>query len=171
MNGRSDFRAVVNALAGLGYRVGALVVDAKHFAPQSRPRLFILGISARLRLPSVIRSSRPSVPWHPDTLLRAWTGPSAATRRKWLWFDGGSAPAATKRLSDIVSDDQNHGIWHTAAETRRLLSLMSPINRRKLRDAKRAGVRMVATLFLRTPGERGQPAASRNQFQRRGRLS
>ena len=64
-----DFRIVLDRLAGAGYRVDALRVDARHFVPQSRPRLFIVGVrddvdlgpyqSAReLEAPDVLRPER-----------------------------------------------------------------------------------------------------------------
>ena len=40
----TDFRSLVESLNELGYLVDALVLDAAHFTPQSRPRLFIVGI-------------------------------------------------------------------------------------------------------------------------------
>ena len=46
-NGK-DFAAICATFARAGYRFGALVMDAKHFLPQSRPRLFIIGIRADL---------------------------------------------------------------------------------------------------------------------------
>jgi DNA (cytosine-5)-methyltransferase 1 len=39
-----DFALIVGALAKEGYQVGALVMDAVRFLPQSRPRLFIVGV-------------------------------------------------------------------------------------------------------------------------------
>ncbi len=42
------FRAALQQLADLGYFVDAFVVDAKHFTPQSRPRVFIVGFEDRL---------------------------------------------------------------------------------------------------------------------------
>ncbi len=42
-HGGRDFEAILEALAGEGYRFGAMIIDAMHFVPQSRPRLFILG--------------------------------------------------------------------------------------------------------------------------------
>jgi len=41
-NGGKDFAAILGALKAGGYRYGALVIDARMFVPQSRPRLFIL---------------------------------------------------------------------------------------------------------------------------------
>ncbi len=42
-HGGKDFAAICSALSRGGYRVGALVMNAVHFVPQSRPRLFIIG--------------------------------------------------------------------------------------------------------------------------------
>jgi DNA (cytosine-5)-methyltransferase 1 len=41
-----DFGLIVGAMAKEGYRVGALVMDAVRFLPQSRARLFIVGVHA-----------------------------------------------------------------------------------------------------------------------------
>ncbi|TWT89948.1 Modification methylase HhaI [Pseudobythopirellula maris] len=38
-----DFFAALAALGDLGYTVDALTIDAAHFTPQSRPRLFVIG--------------------------------------------------------------------------------------------------------------------------------
>ena len=37
-----DFAALASALTELGYRFGAAVIDAVHFVPQSRPRVFFI---------------------------------------------------------------------------------------------------------------------------------
>ena len=44
------FRMALSALSRLGYCIDAFVVDAKHFVPQSRPRLFIVGFLEYLLL-------------------------------------------------------------------------------------------------------------------------
>ena len=41
-NAGRDFQSVLKAMNDLGYRVDAFVVDAAHFVPQSRPRLFVV---------------------------------------------------------------------------------------------------------------------------------
>lgn len=43
-HGGRDFADICAMLARIGYRFGALVVDAVHFLPQSRPRLFIVAV-------------------------------------------------------------------------------------------------------------------------------
>lgn len=42
-HGGADFRSAMLALNGLGYSVDAVMLDARWFVPQSRPRLFIVG--------------------------------------------------------------------------------------------------------------------------------
>ena len=46
--GGMDLRAAVNDLNSLGYVCDLLVVDARWFTPQSRPRLFMVGTRGRL---------------------------------------------------------------------------------------------------------------------------
>ncbi len=42
----ADFKSALVALNRLGYSVDAFIVDAIHFVPQSRPRLFVVGVYA-----------------------------------------------------------------------------------------------------------------------------
>ena len=41
-----DFVALCDAFTEGGYRIGAMVIDASLFVPQSRPRVFIIGVDA-----------------------------------------------------------------------------------------------------------------------------
>jgi DNA (cytosine-5)-methyltransferase 1 len=50
----------------------------------------------------------------------------------------------------LIEDEPKGVAWHTAEETRYLLSLMSPINRKKVEQAKKIGVRMVGGIYKRT---------------------
>ena len=49
-----DFRAACASLAELGYWLDVIVVDAKYFTPQSRPRVFIVGFQEHA-LPSAAK--------------------------------------------------------------------------------------------------------------------
>jgi DNA (cytosine-5)-methyltransferase 1 len=62
-NGGRDFRAIIQALSSEGYRVGALVINAVHFLPQSRPRLFILGVDSNLKVTPALQSDSPNPVW------------------------------------------------------------------------------------------------------------
>lgn len=62
----ADFRALVEALNSLGYAADAIVLDAAHFTPQSRPRLFVVGVQdsapgeANIDLANIASTVRPS---------------------------------------------------------------------------------------------------------------
>jgi len=55
--GGKDFELAVRALADIGYWIDAFVMDAKYFVPQSRPRVFVIGVHERLEPPNVARRS------------------------------------------------------------------------------------------------------------------
>ena len=46
--GGKDFEAAAAALAELGYWLDAFVLDARWFVPQSRPRVFVIGMTREL---------------------------------------------------------------------------------------------------------------------------
>jgi DNA (cytosine-5)-methyltransferase 1 len=155
-NSGSDFRSVLNTLCDLGYRSGAIVVDARHFVPQSRPRLFIICVAENVRLPGEIVSEGPSEVWHSDPLIKAHGKLSDRTAKSWIWFDLGKAPSLSISLNDIVVERPVGVEWHKPAETKRLIAMMSKIHKRKLSEAKKTGKRMVATLSLRMRPEGGK---------------
>ncbi|MDE3179349.1 MAG: DNA cytosine methyltransferase, partial [Acidobacteriota bacterium] len=66
-----DFEAIASALVNGGYRLGALVIDAIRFVPQSRPRLFIVGVLRRWPIPAALVSSGQDPNWSPGNLLGA----------------------------------------------------------------------------------------------------
>src|SRR5271166_1206298 len=164
-HGGKDFAAIGAALAGSGYRFGALVMDAVHFVPQSRPRLFIVGVRRDLPIPERLMMAQPNGFWHPAQLCAVYVKLSKKAKDAWVWWKRPFPPARKQIFSDLVEDDPQGVPWHTAAETRRLLEMMSPINRKKVEEAKRAGLRMVGGIYKRTRkdenGERVQRAEIR----------
>lgn len=85
-HGGGDFAAIGNALSDAGYRFGAVVIDAVDFLPQSRPRLFIIGVLGDLQIPQNLRSSSPDPKWHPEMLLKAFRKLSGSAAAKWVWW-------------------------------------------------------------------------------------
>jgi DNA (cytosine-5)-methyltransferase 1 len=145
-----DFASIGAALAGGGYRFGALVIDAVRFVPQSRPRLFIIGVKDDAPVPTSITSPEPSPIWHPVHLLSAYERLSQKSRAAWLWWKLPLPPRRQRVFLDLIEDKPNDVVWHAAAETRRLLEMMSPINRRKVEQAKRLGHKIVGGIYKRT---------------------
>jgi DNA (cytosine-5)-methyltransferase 1 len=145
-----DFAAICSALADADYRFGAMVVDASLFVPQSRPRLFIVGIRKGFNIPAGLTQRDASSLWHPRTLRAAYEIVPPASRANWLWWSPPPPSPRTKVLADIIEQDPSDVEWRTPLETRRILAMMSDVNRAKVEATKKAGRRLVGTLYRRT---------------------
>jgi DNA (cytosine-5)-methyltransferase 1 len=149
INGGEEFKAVIAALGRLGMRAGAVVVDARHFVPQSRQRVFIVAVAKTAKVADELVREEPHPIWHPDPLVKAVEKLSPQCREQWMWFNLGAAPELRKTLKKIVTDRPAGVDWHEPAETRRLIGMMSDVHRQKLAEAKKTGKRIVGTLSLR----------------------
>ncbi len=160
-----DFAEIGAALADGGYCFGALVMDAARFVPQSRPRLFIVAVREGRAVPDTIVRSDPGVDWHPANLVCAYEKLPPRLKRVWLWWNLPAPPVRKTIFADIVEDEPQGVAWHSAAETQRLLSMMSAINREKVEQARRMGRRVVGGVYRRTRvdehGKRAQRAEIR----------
>ena len=88
-HGGKDFAVIGEAIAGEGYRFGALVIDAVRFVPQSRPRLFIVAVSEKRSIPAPLVSLAPDRQWHTSALIRAYGGLSEGDYTERLTFSSG----------------------------------------------------------------------------------
>jgi len=147
-HGGKDFEAIVNAYAQLGYRVGAMVIDAQFFVPQSRPRLFFVGV--RDGNHEALAQAFASDLWHPTALRRAHDRLPGSLQNSWLWWDLPAPSKRNQRLIDLIEFSPTDVEWHSPAETARLLSMMSNLHRAKIASARAAGMRIVGGLYRRT---------------------
>ncbi len=149
-HGGKDFTAISETFRVSGYRFGALVVDAALFLPQSRPRLFMIGVRTGLALPQHVHDNGPTGPWHTKALKVALMRLRAPERENWLWWRMPLPLAHDHAFSDLVEDNPKSVKWHTQSETQKLLGMMSSINLAKVNAAKALGRRMVGTIYKRT---------------------
>lgn len=149
-NKGGDFSAIGKALASAGYVFGAMVVDAIHFVPQSRPRVFIVAVDAQLPIPRELKADGPSADWHPKALVAAAAGLGPRERGKWLWWRLPEPPRRNAIFADLVEDDPQGVTWHNVEETRKLLSMMTPLNLAKVEAARRQRKRIVGAIYKRT---------------------
>jgi DNA (cytosine-5)-methyltransferase 1 len=148
-HGGRDFAAILAGLAGAGYRFGPLVLDAALFLPQSRPRLFIVAADAAFEPPAGLIASCPE-PWrHSHALQSARSALPPAVAESWVWWNLPSPDAPVPSLGAILEDDPASG-WHSAAQTRHLLSLMSEAHASKVRQARESGRTAIGTVYRRT---------------------
>lgn len=138
-HGGEDFQALCAALAGQGYRFGALEIDAARFTPQSRPRVFIL--ASREVRPELTGDS----PFHTPAVRTAFEALPDGLKARWVWWRLPEPPRRNTDLAALLEDDA--GVtWRSEADTRHLLSLMSPAHRERLQQAGRT----VGAVFRRT---------------------
>jgi DNA (cytosine-5)-methyltransferase 1 len=145
-----DFAAIGTALAGAGYRFGALVVDAERFLPQSRPRLFVVAADRTLSLPASVWRSDPDPAWSPRSLQRATTPLDRESRSAWIWWRLPQPSPRRTELADLLESEPKGVRWHSPAQTQRLLDLMTTVNRAKVERVQQSGRRSVGTIYRRT---------------------
>ncbi len=148
--GGADFTTLMRTLSEGGYRPGALVIDAERFLPQSRPRLFVIGVHDRIPLDPALCSDKPTGPFHTPAVIRAVHALPPDLADRTLWWSLPEPPPRTATLTDLVEPDSPDTPWHTADQTARLLSQMSPLNLQKLAAARRTGTLTHGTAYRRT---------------------
>ena len=145
-----DFGAIAYALAQSDYAFGAMVINAVNFVPQSRPRVFFLAIRKDIAIPRSLVAKWPQNDWHPPALIEVQARMTAEAKRNWVWWNLPKPAPRTVTFAELIEDSPTGVDWHTPSHTRYLLDLMSPVNRKKVADATKAGRRMVGGLYRRT---------------------
>jgi DNA (cytosine-5)-methyltransferase 1 len=146
--GGADFAAIAAALQGLGYRFGALTIDAALFLPQSRPRVFFVAVRNDLAVPARLVSSGPPAWYASSALKRVVAALPPALAADWIWWRLPEPPRANARLVDCLEPDPQR--WHERTQTGAFLAALSPASRREVGLAQETGARCVGALFRRT---------------------
>jgi DNA (cytosine-5)-methyltransferase 1 len=145
-----DFEAICNSLSGARYRYGAVVIDAKHFLPQSRPRLFFIAVAEDVPIPAGLIRREPDALWHSRALCAAQARLLGVAKTQWRWWSLGKPPARNIGFSDLIEEKPTHCRWHSKAETERLLAMMTPLHLAKIEQARASGQRHVGGVYKRT---------------------
>ncbi len=148
-----DFATLIEAIARGGYRAGAMIIDAKDFLPQSRPRLFIVAARDDLEIPPELIGAAPDPRWTSRALRAACRRLGRDAVRRWLWWTMPAPRAESPRLAALIDPGDAVG-WHSGTETARLLGLMNELNFAKVaaaqRDSIETGILIVGTIYRRT---------------------
>lgn len=155
-NGGADFALIARSLALGGYRFGAIVLDAAYFLPQSRPRVFLIAFRADVAIPEGLIADGPSVIWHPPAMEQAINRLAEIDQQSWFWLTPVEPVTNRPALASLIEDNPSDVAWHSAAETDKLIAMMSPVNRRKLDAMLAERTRQVGTIYKRTRVEGGQ---------------
>jgi DNA (cytosine-5)-methyltransferase 1 len=148
-DGGRHFRRAHNALRNLGYRVGAVVVDALEFVPQSRPRAFVVAVS-RDALLAGLRQELPTGPFHTAGLVKT---SFMVNDPEWVWWSLPTPSGKTPLFGDLCERDAP---CDSPSVTREICAMLSPLNKRKLQAAIHVGSFFAGTAYKRTrPDEEG----------------
>jgi DNA (cytosine-5)-methyltransferase 1 len=146
-NDGRDFEDALLALNERGYAVDTFIVDAACFVPQSRQRLFVIGIKTRQAgtlndTPGFYESEvRPPalasfILMHPDIT--------------WRIRDLPPLPKCHKRLADILEDlSPNHQMWWSRQRCDYMLNQMSTKHRQQADAMIRGATICYGTVFRR----------------------
>jgi DNA (cytosine-5)-methyltransferase 1 len=127
-----------------------MLIDATHFLPHSRKRLFVVVVDRSVAIPINLVADQPMETWHPQALITAQGRLSPESQDAWIWWRLPPPPKRKLRFAEVLEDDPPEARWHTDGEIQRLLEMMSPIHLASVENAKRAGRRMVGALYKRT---------------------
>jgi len=132
-NSGANYIKLHYALLRLGYKSGAILINAALFVPQSRPRVFVLAIRQDMPIPSELCDSGPN-----------WLHNQAAvtlgrTLPHWIWWRADKPPKRKKSLVDIID-------FNLPYDKDDALKLIPPHHQKKLEEFDE----IVATGYRRT---------------------
>ena len=136
------FRLAYNALRERGYRAGAVMIDARDFVPQSRPRAFLIAVDRDLPVDDVALDE-PGL-FHPGAVL---TAAEAVADSEWVWWSLPAPAGCGVALADLCD---RRAPCESTSRTAERLALLSPFNQRKLQQKIRDGRFAVGTGYCRT---------------------
>ena len=143
-NAGEDLRRTIERLNELGYWCDVLLIDARRFVPQSRPRLFVVGSVDSTNLPSETRATE----FRPEWMLRfARAHPGLHVRSLPL----ATPPEEPTTLGSIVECLPNEDTrWWPGVRVDRFLDGLSPIQSARLQSMIDGETLSWATTYRRT---------------------
>lgn len=134
-NNGKDLRAVIESLNNLGYRTDLLRINASHFVPQSRVRIFIVGIHKSLvpdydqnalRQEFILRSSNARPQKIIDYVHKN-------NDLEWYFHDLPNLPTRTIQLEEVIDETAE---WWPNQRTALLLGQLHSYHEDLLKSAK-----------------------------------
>lgn len=141
--GGKDLDVLVSSLGKAGYSVGATIMDAAEFVPQSRPRLFIIAWEKSLKFSLTHKTGvNPK-------LIKASDKLSAEALSHWLILDVPQPPKRRKDLVDIIDLDVPASFWRKESDLSKLLSQMTREHKARVDASVACGDRRVGAVYRR----------------------
>lgn len=158
-NGK-DFELAVRAVAELGYWIDAFVLDAKYFVPQSRPRVFVIGLHESVNTPLATRKS--SVDWLTDGWTEIMESKQGSIRplklvelmrsidlpTGWTAFNVPVPRAYRGDVAEFIDLNDEQEWWDLEAVSKHH-DMMNDRHRKRVDDMLAEGKTFVGTIFRR----------------------
>ena len=126
------YRRLHTALVERHYQVGALVIDAVNWVPQSRPRIFVIGVQEGI---STVNLEDEWPNWaHPSVVQRV-----AEDLPAWVWWRLPRPRSARKSLENIIDFTAPCDSTDKRAHN---LSLIPPHHKQRMKRYVEAGIRV-----------------------------
>lgn len=141
-HGGADLRAAVFELNRLGYSCDLVAIDARHFVPQSRPRMFIVGLASPPDTGDAVAADRPE--WvkrffddNPNARLHSFELPPL--------------PNGPTDLSNVVERlPDSAAEWWDGERLANFVASLSDVQSARLAEMKSARSRTWRTAYRRT---------------------
>jgi DNA (cytosine-5)-methyltransferase 1 len=98
-NKGKNYAKLHHALLDLGYKSGAMVIDAVHFVPQSRPRVFIIAVKQDIPIPQELQD------FGPNWLHNKAAADLGASLPGWIWWYADMPQSRGVQLKDMIDFD------------------------------------------------------------------
>ena len=116
------YRKLHDALVERGYKVGAVVLDASQWVPQSRKRVFVIAVDNEI--PTEPFETDHPIWCHPASIIRVADG-----LKNWVWWNLPKPKARQTRLDDLIDFNAP---CDEPEKQERLLSLVPENHREKM---------------------------------------
>jgi DNA (cytosine-5)-methyltransferase 1 len=110
----------------------------------------VIGVRDDAVLDQALTTGSADGPFHTPALRRAVERLPAELQSRMVWWRLPEPGLSNASLGSVIEPEPSGVRWHSAAETRTLLTLMSPTNLAKVEAARRTGERCVGGLYRRT---------------------
>ena len=114
-SGGKNYITLHNELIRRGYNVGAIILDAEKWVPQSRHRVFVIAVKPNVNIPQELIDTKPN--WLHNASIKN----VALQLDNWIWWHMPRPGKREIRLSDVV--DWN-AAFDSEEKTRALLGLV-----------------------------------------------
>lgn len=98
-NGGDNYRVLHMALVERGYDCGAVVLDASHFVPQSRSRVFVIAVQHGYKIPAHLTGTKPCWLHNKAAFELGYSLPG------WIWWTTEKPPRRSSVLKDIIEEE------------------------------------------------------------------